>query len=195
MLDIIELKDKKDQAVSEFSGGMKRRVNIGVALMNSPKLLILDEPTVGIDPQSRNHILETIKKLNEDSGITVIYTSHYMEEVEYLCKRVAIVDHGKLIALGTKEELKEKLKVKDTLTVTYSKADKASLEKVKNIAGTEKVRINKSEIAMLVNQNEKNIIDIVEDIRNLGIKLTGFKYDEVNLESIFLQITGKSLRE
>ncbi len=195
VLDIIELKDKKDQAVSEFSGGMKRRVNIGVALMNSPKLLILDEPTVGIDPQSRNHILETIKRLNEDSGITVIYTSHYMEEVEYLCKRVAIVDHGKLIALGTKEELKEKLKVKDTLTVTYSKADKASLEKVKNIAGTEKVRINKNEIAMLVNQNEKNIIDIVEDIRNLGIKLTGFKYDEVNLESIFLQITGKSLRE
>lgn len=195
VLDIIELKDKKDQAVSEFSGGMKRRVNIGVALMNSPKLLILDEPTVGIDPQSRNHILETIKRLNEERGITVIYTSHYMEEVEYLCKRVAIVDHGKLIALGTKEELKEKLKVKDTLTVTYSKADKISLEKVKNIAGTEKVRINKNEIAMLVNQNEKNIIDIVEDIRNLGIKLTGFKYDEVNLESIFLQITGKSLRE
>ncbi|MBW9173165.1 ABC transporter ATP-binding protein [Clostridium estertheticum] len=195
VLDIIELKDKKDQAVSEFSGGMKRRVNIGIALMNNPKLLILDEPTVGIDPQSRNHILETIKRLNEESGMTVIYTSHYMEEVEYLCKRVAIVDHGKLIALGTKEELKEKLKVKDTLTVTYSKADKDSLEKVKNIAGTEEVRINKNEIAMLVNPNEKNIIDIVEDIRNLGIKLTGFKYDEVNLESIFLKVTGKSLRE
>ncbi|MBU3216060.1 ABC transporter ATP-binding protein [Clostridium estertheticum] len=195
VLDIIELKDKKDQAVSEFSGGMKRRVNIGIALMNNPKLLILDEPTVGIDPQSRNHILETIKRLNEERGMTVIYTSHYMEEVEYLCKRVAIVDHGKLIALGTKEELKEKLKVKDTLTVTYSKADKDSLEKVKNIAGTEEVRINKNEIAMLVNQNEKNIIDIVEDIRNLGIKLTGFKYGEVNLESIFLKATGKSLRE
>ncbi|MCB2358768.1 ABC transporter ATP-binding protein [Clostridium estertheticum] len=195
VLDIIELKDKKDQAVSEFSGGMKRRVNIGIALMNNPKLLILDEPTVGIDPQSRNHILETIKRLNEERGMTVIYTSHYMEEVEYLCKRVAIVDHGKLIALGTKEELKEKLKVKDTLTVTYSKADKDSLEKVKNIAGTEEVRINKNEIAMLVNPNEKNIIDIVEDIRNLGIKLTGFKYDEVNLESIFLKVTGKSLRE
>ncbi|MCB2340206.1 ABC transporter ATP-binding protein [Clostridium estertheticum] len=195
VLDIIELKDKKDQAVSEFSGGMKRRVNIGIALMNNPKLLILDEPTVGIDPQSRNHILETIKRLNKERGMTVIYTSHYMEEVEYLCKRVAIVDHGKLIALGTKEELKEKLKVKDTLTITYSKADKDSLEKVKNIAGTEEVRINKNAIAMLVNPNEKNIIDIVEDIRNLGIKLTGFKYDEVNLESIFLKVTGKSLRE
>lgn len=195
VLDIIELKDKKYQAVSEFSGGMKRRVNIGIALMNNPKLLILDEPTVGIDPQSRNHILETIKRLNEERGVTVIYTSHYMEEVEYLCKRVAIVDHGKLIALGTKEELKEKLKVKDTLTVTYSKADKDSLEKVKNIDGTEEVRINKNEIAMLVYPNAKNVIDIVEEIRNLGIKLTGFKYDEVNLESIFLKVTGKSLRE
>ncbi|MDR5597931.1 ATP-binding cassette domain-containing protein [Paenibacillus larvae] len=81
MLDIIELQDKRNQDVSTFSGGMKRRVNIGVALMNNPKLLILDEPTVGIDPQSRNHILETVKKLNEERGMTVIYTSHYMEEV------------------------------------------------------------------------------------------------------------------
>ncbi|SMC25785.1 ABC-2 type transport system ATP-binding protein [Clostridium acidisoli DSM 12555] len=195
VLEIIELKDKKDQAVSEFSGGMKRRVNIGIALINNPKLLILDEPTVGIDPQSRNHILETVKRLNEERGMTVIYTSHYMEEVEYLCKRVAIVDNGKLIALGTKEELKEKLKVKDTLTVSYSKAAKDDLEKVKNIMGTEKVRIDKDEITLLVDSKQRNIIDVVDDIKNLGIKLTSFKYDEVNLESMFLQITGKSLRE
>lgn len=195
VLEIIELKDKKDQAISEFSGGMKRRVNIGIALINNPKLLILDEPTVGIDPQSRNHILETVKRLNEERGMTVIYTSHYMEEVEYLCKRVAIVDNGKLIALGTKEELKEKLKVKDTLTVSYSKAAKDDLEKVKNIMGTEKVRIDKDEITLLVDSKQRNIIDVVDEIKNLGIKLTSFKYDEVNLESIFLQITGKSLRE
>lgn len=195
VLEIIELKDKKDQAVCEFSGGMKRRVNIGIALINNPKLLILDEPTVGIDPQSRNHILETVKRLNEERGMTVIYTSHYMEEVEYLCKRVAIVDNGKLIALGTKEELKEKLKVKDTLTVSYSKAAEDDLEKVKNIMGTEKVRIDKDEITLLVDSKQRNIIDVVDDIKNLGIKLTSFKYDEVNLESIFLQITGKSLRE
>ena len=87
--------------IETFSGGMKRRINIGAALMHEPELLIMDEPTVGIDPQSRNHILETVKKLNE-KGTTVIYTSHYMEEVEYLCERIAIVDHGKVIALGTK---------------------------------------------------------------------------------------------
>ncbi|MDF2505210.1 MAG: antibiotic transporter ATP-binding protein [Clostridium sp.] len=195
VLDIIELKDKKNQAVEEYSGGMKRRVNIGIALMNNPKLLILDEPTVGIDPQSRNHIMETVKRLNESRGMTVIYTSHYMEEVEYLCKRVAIIDHGKLIALGTKDELKDKLQIKDTLTVTYSNAEKEALEKVKAIIGTEKVTIDTNAITLLVGSKERNVIDIVEDIKALGIKLTAFKYDEANLESIFLQITGKSLRE
>ncbi|AAK78152.1 ABC-2 type transport system ATP-binding protein [Clostridium acetobutylicum] len=195
VLKIIELEDKKDQAVEEFSGGMKRRVNIGVALMNNPKLLILDEPTVGIDPQSRNHILETVKKLNKERGMTVIYTSHYMEEVEYLCKRIAIVDHGKLIALGTKDELKEKSKAKDTLTVIYSNGDKGALDKIKSINGIENVSISNNQISMLVDQHKRNIIDIVEDVRNLGVKLTSFKYEEVNLESIFLQITGKSLRD
>ncbi|WP_026884690.1 ABC transporter ATP-binding protein [Clostridium akagii] len=195
ILKIIELEDRKNQTVGEFSGGMKRRVNIGVALMNNPKLLILDEPTVGIDPQSRNHILETVKKLNKERGMTVIYTSHYMEEVEYLCKRVAIVDHGKLIALGTKEELKKNSQSKDKLTVTYTKASKEALEKVKNVAGTEKVRISNNQISLLVDQRKRNIINVVEDIRNLGINLSSFKYEEVNLESIFLQITGKSLRD
>jgi ABC-2 type transport system ATP-binding protein len=195
VLEIIELKDKKDQAVCEFSGGMKRRVNIGVALMNNPKLLILDEPTVGIDPQSRNHILETVKKLNKEKGMTVIYTSHYMEEVEFLCKRVAIVDHGRLIALGTKEELKEKLKVCDTLTVGYNEANEKALKTIKNIDGIEKVTIGKNQISMLVTPQGKNVMNILDSIRNLGIKLTSFKYEEVNLESIFLQVTGKSLRE
>jgi ABC-2 type transport system ATP-binding protein len=195
VLELIELMDKKDQPVSEFSGGMKRRVNIGIALMNNPKLLILDEPTVGIDPQSRNHILETVKKLNNEKGMTVIYTSHYMEEVEFLCKRVAIVDHGKLIALGTKEELKEKLKACDTLTVTYNEATENSLERIKNIEGIEKVTIKNNQISMLVKPQERNVMNILDSIRNLGINLTSFKYEEVNLESIFLQITGKSLRD
>ncbi|MEC0599883.1 ABC transporter ATP-binding protein [Bacillus spizizenii] len=195
VLEIIELADKKNQAVNEFSGGMKRRVNIGVALMNNPKLLILDEPTVGIDPQSRNHILETVKKLNKEKGMTVIYTSHYMEEVEYLCENVAIVDHGSLIALGTKEELKNNLNACDTLTVTYKDASPKALERINDIQGIHKVTVDKNQISMLVSVKDRNIIDIVDDIKNLGIVLTSFKYEEVNLESIFLQITGKSLRE
>lgn len=195
VLEIIELKDKKDQPVCEFSGGMKRRVNIGVALMNNPKLLILDEPTVGIDPQSRNHILETVKRLNEERGMTVIYTSHYMEEVEFLCKRIAIVDHGKLIALGTKEELKENLKACDTLTLSYNEATENSLQALKTIEGIKKATIEKNQITILVTPETKNVINIMDIIRNLGINITSFKYEEVNLESIFLQVTGKSLRE
>ncbi|MEH7873467.1 ABC transporter ATP-binding protein [Bacillus velezensis] len=195
VLEIIELTDKKNQNVSEFSGGMKRRVNIGVALMNNPKLLILDEPTVGIDPQSRNHILETVKRLNKEKGMTVIYTSHYMEEVEYLCEKVAIVDHGSLIALGTKEELKENLNACDTLTVTFKDADEEALSRINSITGIDKVTVDHKQISMLVSTKERNIIEIVDDIKNLGIDLTSFKYEEVNLESIFLQITGKNLRD
>ncbi|MDP4145859.1 MAG: ABC transporter ATP-binding protein [Bacillota bacterium] len=195
VLDIIQLTDKRDQDVCEFSGGMKRRVNIGAALMNNPKLLILDEPTVGIDPQSRNHILETVRRLNKEKGMTVIYTSHYMEEVEFLCKRVAIVDHGKLMALGTKEELKENLNACDTLTVSFNKASSAALSKINDLQGVEKTTLENNTISMLVSPTKRNVIDIVDDLKNLGIKLTSFRYDEVNLESIFLQMTGKSLRE
>ncbi|MGN7765339.1 ABC transporter ATP-binding protein [Paenibacillus sp. 22594] len=194
VLEIIELQDKKNQDVAEFSGGMKRRVNIGVALMNDPKLLILDEPTVGIDPQSRNHILETVKKLNQDRGMTVIYTSHYMEEVEYLCKNVAIIDHGSLIAQGTKDELKQSLAACDTLTVSFSQASEGALEQLDRIPGISKVSIAGNQISMLVSTSDKNVIEIVDDIKKIGLKLTSFKYEEVNLESIFLQITGKALR-
>ncbi|MFC3746106.1 ABC transporter ATP-binding protein [Paenibacillus sp. GCM10012306] len=194
VLEIIELQDQKNQDVAEFSGGMKRRVNIGIALMNNPKLLILDEPTVGIDPQSRNHILETVKKLNKERGMTVIYTSHYMEEVEYLCKNVAIIDHGSLIALGTKEELKQNLAACDTLTVNFSAASEGTIEQLSQIPGISKVTVTGNQISMLVSMSGRNVIEIVDDIKGLGIKLTGFKYEEVNLESMFLQITGKALR-
>ncbi|MDF2887759.1 MAG: antibiotic transporter ATP-binding protein [Lacrimispora sp.] len=195
VLDIIELADKKNQAVGEISGGMKRRVNIGVALMNNPELLILDEPTVGIDPQSRNHILETVKKLNKEKGMTVIYTSHYMEEVEFLCKRVAIIDNGKLIALGTKEELKDKMNASDTLIVFFQYAPEGIFPEISSIWGVERAEIESNKIRLLVHPAVKNVMDIIDRLRSIGIQITGFKFEEVNLESIFLQITGKSLRE
>lgn len=195
VLEIIELQDKKNQDVAELSGGMKRRVNIGIALMNNPKLLILDEPTVGIDPQSRNHILETVKKLNYEDGMTVIYTSHYMEEVEYLCKNVAIIDHGCLIAQGTKEQLKQNLAACDTLTVNFSEAREDALKQLQHVPYISKVDIVGNQINILVPANDSNVIEIMEEIKNLGIKPISFKYEEVNLESIFLQITGKALRE
>jgi ABC-2 type transport system ATP-binding protein len=195
VLDIIQLSDKKDQEISEFSGGMKRRVNIGIALMNAPKLLILDEPTVGIDPQSRNHILDTLHRLNEEKGMTIVYTSHYIEEVENLCRRVGIADHGKVIALGTKEELKKNLNACDTLLISYSLASQEALNFIPKLQGIVKAVIDKTQMTLLISPGFHNIIDIIDSIKNLGIRLNGFKYEEVNLESIFLQVTGKSLRD
>lgn len=195
VLEIIELKDKSKQVVSKFSGGMKRRVNIGIALMHNPQVLIFDEPTVGIDPQSRNHILGCIKKLNKEQGITVIYTSHYMEEVEFLCNRVGIIDYGKLIALGTKEELKNNTNACDMLEITCSQTSGKALENIKEIKGVERMSINENSIKLFIIPNKRNAIEIVEDIKAVGIEINNFKYEEVNLETIFLQLTGKSLRE
>ncbi|MCY8507887.1 ATP-binding cassette domain-containing protein, partial [Bacillus atrophaeus] len=104
VLEYVGLTERAKDKIQTFSGGMKRRINIGAALMHRPELLIMDEPTVGIDPQSRNHILQTVKQLNEE-GMTIIYTSHYMEEVEYLCDRIGIMDKGDMIAIGTKTDL------------------------------------------------------------------------------------------
>src|SRR5690606_8695757 len=114
-LVMVGLEDRQKDLVKTFSGGMKRRINIAAALLHEPKILILDEPTVGIDPQSRNHILETVRRLNKDSGTTVLYTSHYMEEVEQLCDRLYIMDHGEIIAAGTKAELLSILSTEDTI--------------------------------------------------------------------------------
>ncbi|SHO48421.1 ABC transporter ATP-binding protein [Anaerocolumna xylanovorans] len=193
VLDILKLTGKGNQEVSEYSGGMKRRVNFGIALMNSPKLLILDEPTVGIDPQSRSHILDTIRRLKEEKGVAVVYTSHYMEEVECLCERVGIVDHGNLIALGSKDGLKQELDACDTLTASFSKANPDALKRLETIRGVKRTSVEKDMITLLVSPGS-NVLDIVEDMKNTGIRLTSFQYEEINLESIFLQLTGKSLR-
>lgn len=195
VLELMGLYDKRHQSIQEFSGGMKRRINIGIALMHNPKLLILDEPTVGIDPQSRNHILETVLGLKRDNGTTVIYTTHYMEEVEYLCDRAAIMDHGKLIAYGTKEELQQSSGALDTLTFTFQPTGQENAEVVGQIPGIARITMDKNEMTLLVDPKEDNVIEILDQLRNLGIHLSSFQYEEVNLEHVFLQLTGKSLRD
>lgn len=195
VLDIIELKEQRNQRVSEFSGGMKRRVNIGAALMNEPKLFILDEPTVGIDPQSRHHILETVKTLNQEKGMTVIYTSHYMEEVEYLCERAAIMDRGSIIACGTKDELKQSAGASDTLIVNAEGLNDDAVQKIRRIPGVSEAAVSHQTISMLVSAAERNILDIADDIRRTGITIKGIHFEEANLESIFLRLTGKTLRD
>ncbi|EEM18916.1 MULTISPECIES: ABC transporter ATP-binding protein [Bacillus] len=195
VLAYVGLQDRAKDKIETFSGGMKRRINIGAALMHEPELLIMDEPTVGIDPQSRNHILETVKGLNE-KGMTVIYTSHYMEEVEYLCERIAIVDHGKVIALGTKTELCNRLADGFMVKLQLSRYSQELLQKVKEIPTVERIIIdedtNTLDIGLKTGEAVGTVVSIVVENHVQILKL---EVQEPNLEALFLQLTGRSLRD
>src|SRR5690606_12730496 len=121
--------------VKTYSGGMKRRINMAAAMMHEPEIIIMDEPTVGIDPQSRSHILEVVRRLNQEKGLTVLYTSHYMEEVERLCDRIYIMDHGKIIASGTKEELKNILSSEETIWIELNRPHQEFFQELKSFEG------------------------------------------------------------
>lgn len=194
VLEIAGLEDRKNETIKSYSGGMKRRINIAAALLHHPQILIMDEPTVGIDPQSRNHILESVKKLNSE-GMTIIYTSHYMEEIEYLCTRIGIVDHGKLIAMGTKDELKKSVIKQNKIEIELSQISSSVLEKARKIPGIKSLDVNDSK--MIINSSSsKNILSILLDLfSKMNVKILSIKIDEPNLESVFLNLTGRALRD
>lgn len=196
VLETVGLEGKAKQKIETFSGGMKRRINIGAALMNSPELLIMDEPTVGIDPQSRNHILETVKKLNH-SGMTVIYTSHYMEEVEFLCNRIGIIDHGKMIAVGSKIDLVNRLTSGTALDIHVSSINDAVVNKLKKISAVEGIQTDDKNniIHLLVDPTMNITADVIDKLVQENIQVNSFQRKVPNLESLFLQLTGRSLRD
>ncbi|WP_060206006.1 ABC transporter ATP-binding protein [Sporosarcina koreensis] len=195
VLEEVGLTERAKGRIETFSGGMKRRINIGAALMHEPQLLIMDEPTVGIDPQSRNHILETVKTLNEQ-GMTVIYTSHYMEEVEYLCKRIAIIDDGKLIVSGTQRDLSNRLAGGRVLKLTVDSLRPSFIEQLKQLNGVEKVIVQPAEEIDVHLQSEMEIVsDVILLASRSGIAIHNMQLKEANLETLFLQLTGRSLRE
>jgi ABC-2 type transport system ATP-binding protein len=197
VLEIIGLTERAKDKVETFSGGMKRRVNIGAAILHRPELLIMDEPTVGIDPQSRNHILETVKRLNSE-GMTIIYTSHYMEEVEYLCERIGIIDHGELIAVGTLAELRETIgdHSKIVLTVEKRSADKEMITQTLNKWFLEEdIHMNDEQLIIFHKEPQLILSDLIQAVTNTGIKVTSVDIIEPNLESVFLHLTGRSLRD
>ncbi|WP_425482011.1 ABC transporter ATP-binding protein [Cytobacillus depressus] len=195
VLELVGLTDRAKDKIATFSGGMKRRINIGAALMHKPELLIMDEPTVGIDPQSRNHILETVKSLNEQ-GMTVIYTSHYMEEVEFLCKRIAIIDHGQLIASGSKKELCSRISGGTVLQLLADQVKPKFLEQLKALEEVENVKVDQETNIEVILQNNKDLLaDIVLLSNKSGIKLQQIQLREPNLETLFLQLTGRTLRD
>jgi ABC-2 type transport system ATP-binding protein len=196
VLELIDLKDKAKAHVRTFSGGMKRRVNIGVGLLHQPRLLFMDEPTVGIDPQSRRAILDSVKDLNK-KGMTVLYTTHYMEEAQELSDRVGIIDHGDLIALGTQAELTKQVGETDTLILHISENDDPETlsKSMRTIKGVTRVDVIDHAITLIVPEVEKVLAPVVAKANETGIRITSVEIQEPNLEAVFLHLTGRALRD
>jgi len=195
VLELIGLTERKKDAVKTYSGGMKRRINIGVTLLHEPEILIMDEPTVGIDPQSRNYILDMIRELNRSKGITVLYTSHYMEEVEKLCDRVYIMDHGEIIASGTNDELKSILSNEETIHITVQTHSLSFEEKLNQLPAVSKVSEEEQGYKVIAPKGENLLEDIFDLSRQTQTKITGVSLQTPSLEDVFLHLTGRTLRD
>jgi ABC-2 type transport system ATP-binding protein len=193
-LEFVGLADKAKSFPKSFSGGMKRRLNIACAIAHRPKLLIMDEPTVGIDPQSRKHILESVKKLNE-IGSTIIYTSHYMEEVEALCTNIAIVDHGKIIAKGSKENLKSLITDVKELWVEVKDPLYVNCESIEEIGGVKRASIEGNIIKIYSDVEIQNLNKIIQTLLKAEVEISSLEEKAPNLETVFLTLTGRNLRD
>jgi ABC-2 type transport system ATP-binding protein len=192
---IIGIEDRLKDKVKTYSGGMKRRLNIGVALLHEPELIIMDEPTVGIDPQSRSHILETVLKLNKEKGMTVIYTSHYMEEVEYLCDRICIMDQGEIIAKGTKEELIKQ--VNNHVQLNVKAEGDLELAKIELLKRDDVYQVDLSDKLIEIKAAKDKYLfrKITDELDGLDLTILSAEIEEPNLETVFLELTGKALRD
>ncbi|HDX9579494.1 export ABC transporter ATP-binding protein [Bacillus thuringiensis serovar medellin] len=193
-LELVRLYDRKDDKPKTFSGGMKRRLNIACGIVHCPQLIIMDEPTVGIDPQSRNHILESIKAL-KDNGATVIYSTHYMEEVEAISDRIIIMNEGKIIAQGTKEELNQKTNDEITYAFQLNLFDNLNYDLLQQIEGITKVRLTEDLLEVTVEQSKDNLSEIITVLTNEGCKIQNMNSKKASLETVFLELTGRSLRD
>lgn len=195
LLEVIGLRDRQKELIKTYSGGMKRRVNIAAALMHDPKFVIMDEPTVGIDPQSRNHILETVRLLNREKGTTVLYTSHYMEEVEQLCSRVYIMDHGRIIAAGTTEELRRILSGEDTLLLQLDKPDEKLAQELRELEPVRQVEEMDSGLKLIVTKQSHLLSEVVQAAERHRVQIINIHVQTPTLEDVFLHLTGRTLRD
>lgn len=195
-LNFVNLENVKNKKAKTFSGGMKRRLNIACSLVNSPELIILDEPTVGIDPQSRNFILEAIKKLR-DQGVSVIYTTHYMEEIEAIAEDVIIVDHGQKLVDDTLDNIRENYSKQSIVSIRTDKFDQNLKEEILTIAGVDSVLIDGSLIKISINieVNNKVLNDITNTFSQSNSSIASINSLNFNLEDIFLELTGTKLRD
>lgn len=195
VLELVGLTDRKKELVKNYSGGMQRRVNLAAAMMHEPEILIMDEPTVGIDPQSRNHLLETIRKLNRDEGMTVLYTSHYMEEVEKLCDRVYIMDHGKVIAEGTKEELKAILSDRETVLIEFDQNYPELFTKLSGMKGVQHSTVEERSLKLIIPKGTRLLAALFHEAERYGAQVVNVNVQTPTLEDVFLRLTGRKLRD
>jgi ABC-2 type transport system ATP-binding protein len=192
VLTFAALTDRADDRVATYSGGMRRRLNLGAAVVHRPRLLFLDEPTTGVDPQSRHHIFEEVRSLNA-AGVTVIYTSHYMEEVEALCPRIAILDHGAVIACDTRTKL---LRLLDgTLTVRLTGDLPAVAERVGQVPGVKVLAADGDSLTLAAADVRELTVRVVGILREMGEELTGLEAREPTLERVFLHLTDTTVRD
>ena len=192
LLKLVELEDRKDSLVKTFSGGMRRRLEIARGLLHHPKVLFLDEPTLGLDPQTRNHLWQYIENLNKEKDITIILTTHYMDEADKLCERVAIIDLGKIIALDTPQKLKEDLGG-DVITIKSPDADKI-YSKIK-ASWVKNIESHDGFVTINLESAEKHITEIVNLSSQNNIDIESLSIHKPTLEDVFLNFTGKTIRE
>ena len=194
VLEIIGLAERADDRSEEFSGGMKRRLNIGLGLLHSPQLLMLDEPTVGVDPQSRNAILESVERLSH-AGMAVLYTTHYMEEAERLCDRVGIIDQGRVIAEGTRSELVAMVGGRDRVTMLTNDRTEPAEEPLREHQSVDEVTAAEGSLELLVRGAAEALPRLLVTAAGAGVTVTAVEVVEPNLEAVFLHLTGKALRD
>ncbi|NMB07255.1 MAG: ABC transporter ATP-binding protein [Tissierellia bacterium] len=193
--EIIGLQDKRKEKVKKFSGGMKRRLNIAAAIMHHPRILIMDEPTVGIDPQSRNHIFEFTKKTNRENKTTIIYTSHYMEEVEMLCNNIFIMDLGQEIAYGNKSQIKSLIGSSNKVNLKVNNYKIEMILDIKSMSGVLECTEEQGLIKLIIDENIFRLEPLLKIIEKNQGEIKGINFEEPSLEEVFLTLTGKSLRD
>lgn len=193
-IELVGIEEFKKFYPKQLSGGLLRRLNIACGIAHKPKLIFLDEPTVAVDPQSRNNILDGIKKLR-DNGATIVYTTHYMEEVEIICDRIIILDKGKIIAQGTSDELKKKAKIEEKITVEINNIDNSKLEEIKKFENVENVVYDINTLVVTYKKGKNNLGELIDYLKDNKVTYNKIFSERPTLNDVFLELTGKELRD